>query len=211
MDNQHGHRDMAVNCHTSPTLTNHGCLTAADEAATLHWTQLAVIDFLVLANAEVRRQGAAACACGSRVHVAQSPTTEGRQCRPLQGLVTFDPSTFSSYLVEYRLLQMGVPRETATCVLGLCEQRPGVEVRLRRWTPVGCLLVGALQSFVWLADVHAVLMLQARVVANGILFDTFEELAGAGSLVNATTWPLAPSSALQQRGTSHNGPQQVVL
>jgi hypothetical protein len=48
----------------------------------------------------------------------------------LQRLVTFDPSTFSSYLVEHRLLHLGVPRDTATCVFGLCKKVPDPKVRL---------------------------------------------------------------------------------
>ena len=51
----------------------------------------------------------------------------------LQKLVTFDPSTFSSNLVEHRLLHMGVPRETATCMFRTCETVPDEEVRMSRY------------------------------------------------------------------------------
>jgi hypothetical protein len=63
----------------------------------------------------------------------------------LQGLVTFDPSTFSSYLVEHRLLHMGVPRETATCVFGLCKNVPDAQVwasRHMQWA-VACMFAGS--------------------------------------------------------------------
>jgi hypothetical protein len=56
----------------------------------------------------------------------------------LQRLVTFDPSTFSSCLVEHRLLQMGVPRETATCVLGLCDTMPDAKVRTKAHLVIWC-------------------------------------------------------------------------
>jgi hypothetical protein len=65
----------------------------------------------------------------------------------LQRLVTFDPSTFSSYLVEHRLLHMGVPRETATCIFGLCKKLPDEQV----WTSQGHAMP-LLDTFVGSAD-----------------------------------------------------------
>ena len=100
---------------------------------TLNLTQLAAVDFLILAYAQVRGH--------MQLHVrtvvytplvyancwkAESPV------ETLQNLVTFDASTFSSYLVEHRLLHMGVPRETATCVFRTCEKKPDAEVRMSR-------------------------------------------------------------------------------
>jgi hypothetical protein len=100
---------------------------------TLNLTQLAAIDFLILVRAQVRGQMQlhALAVFHTPFRYANCRKAEGSS-ETLQKLVTFDASTFSSYLVEHRLLHMGVPRETATCVFRTCETVPAVEVRMSR-------------------------------------------------------------------------------